>query len=185
MSFLSELWLPILVSAVLVFFASSISHMVLQLHRNDYARLPDEDRVLDAMRQSKVGRGTYMFPFCTSMKDMQSDEMMEKWKKGPVGMVTVMDNGPFRMGKALGLWFAHCILVSVFVAYFTSFTLGAAAGYMETFRVAGTAAVLGYSVGVIPASIWEGKSWLVSAKFIGEGIVYGLLTAGAFGWLAG
>ena len=185
MSFLTELWLPILLSAVFVFVASSVFHMVIQVHKGDYSQLPDEDRILAAMRDGRIARGTYMFPYCTSMKEMQNEELIAKWKRGPVGMMTVMDNGPFRMGKALGLWFGYCILVSIFAAYFTSFTLAPGAGYLETFRVAGTAAVLGYSVGVIPGSIWEGKSWLVSGKFMLEGLVYGLLTAGAFGWLAG
>jgi len=42
MAFLTALWLPILLSAVIVFVASSIMHMVLPYHRNDYGQLPDE-----------------------------------------------------------------------------------------------------------------------------------------------
>ena len=33
---LTTLWLPILLSAVIVFFASSIMHMVLSYHKSDY-----------------------------------------------------------------------------------------------------------------------------------------------------
>ena len=42
---ISALWLPILLSAVIVFVASSIIHMVLPVHRGDYRKLPEEDRV--------------------------------------------------------------------------------------------------------------------------------------------
>lgn len=41
---LSALWLPILLSAVIVFVASSIIHMAIPIHKNDYRQLPDEDK---------------------------------------------------------------------------------------------------------------------------------------------
>src|SRR5438128_6477115 len=81
---LSALWLPIVLSAVIVFVASSIMHMVLTYHRSNYGRLPDEDKVLDTLRAAGLQRGLYMFPFCT-MKEMKSPAAMEKYKRGPVG----------------------------------------------------------------------------------------------------
>ena len=54
---LTALWLPILLSAVVVFFASFIMHMVLAYHKSDYRKLPDEDRVTDAIRSAGVTRG--------------------------------------------------------------------------------------------------------------------------------
>jgi hypothetical protein len=53
---LTTLWLPILLSAVIVFFASFIMHIVLAYHKSDYRRLPDEDRVTDALRNAGVTR---------------------------------------------------------------------------------------------------------------------------------
>src|SRR5688500_4401764 len=50
MTELSALWLPMVVSAVFVFIASSITHMGPFWHRSDYPRLTNEDRVLDALR---------------------------------------------------------------------------------------------------------------------------------------
>ena len=47
---LSDLWLPILVSSVLVFLVSAIIHMVLKYHNKDFTRLPNEDAVRSAMR---------------------------------------------------------------------------------------------------------------------------------------
>lgn len=49
---LVALWLPILLSAVIVFFASFIMHMVLTYHKTDYRKLPDEERVTDALRSA-------------------------------------------------------------------------------------------------------------------------------------
>ena len=78
---LASLWLPILLSAVVVFFASSIMHMLLPYHRSDYRQLPDEDKILTALRSTTLTRGLYVFPFCTH-KDMKSPEVMEKFKQG-------------------------------------------------------------------------------------------------------
>jgi len=47
---LSALWLPILLSAVIIFVASSIMHMLLRYHASDYSQLPDEDNILSALR---------------------------------------------------------------------------------------------------------------------------------------
>ena len=49
---LASLWLPILVSAVFVFIASSLIHMVLQSHNKDYGMIPDEDGFLELLRRS-------------------------------------------------------------------------------------------------------------------------------------
>ena len=68
---LTALWIPILLSAVIVFVASSIIHMALPYHRSDYKRLPDEDKVMAALRSVGVTRGMYVFPHCTP-KEMQS-----------------------------------------------------------------------------------------------------------------
>ena len=38
-------------------------------------------------------------------------------------------------------------------------------------------------VPVISESIWKGQSWSTTLKFVFDGLVYGLLTAGVFGWL--
>src|SRR5437870_11707145 len=84
MGALTVLWIPILLSAVIVFVASSIIHMVLPYHRSDYKKLPDEDKVTAALRSAGVTRGMYVFPYCTH-KEMKSPEILEKQKQGPVG----------------------------------------------------------------------------------------------------
>ena len=95
---LLDLWLPILLSAVLVFLASYILHMVLPLHHDDYGKLPGEEKVRAAMRAEGVGVGNYAFPCPSGPKDMQSPEMLKKYKGGPVGFMTVLPSGPPAMG---------------------------------------------------------------------------------------
>ncbi len=74
---LAALWLPILLSAVIVFVASSIIHMVLPYHRSEYHQLPDEDNLLSTLRAAGLKRGFYNFPFCTH-KDMKSPRRARK-----------------------------------------------------------------------------------------------------------
>ena len=49
---LSALWLPIVLSAVIVFFASFVMHMLLTYHHSDYKKLPNEDNVLAGLRSA-------------------------------------------------------------------------------------------------------------------------------------
>jgi hypothetical protein len=179
---LTALWLPILLAAIIVFVASSIMHMLLPYHRSDYQKFPDEDKLLPALRAAGLKRGLYIFPFCTH-KEMKSPAMIEKYKQGPVGMMTVFPSGPPAMPKFLGMWFVYCLLIGFFVAYLTGHTVAPGARYLAVFRVAGTAAFLAYGVGHLVNSIWAGQPWSVTIKHVIDGLVYGLLTAGTFGWL--
>ena len=179
---LTDLWLPILLSAIIVFVASSVMHMLLAYHRSDYRQLPDEDKLLAALRPAGLKRGLYFFPFGTH-KEMKSPALIEKYKQGPVGMLTVLSSGPPAMPKFLGMWFGYCLIVGFFVAYLTGRTVAHGAPYLAVFRVAGTAAFLAYGLGHLSNAIWKGQTWGATLKEVIDGLVYGLLTAGTFGWL--
>jgi hypothetical protein len=180
---LMSLWLPIVVAAVLVFVVSSITHVVIPLHKNDYARLPGESKIMEAMRNEGVSRGDYMMPHCGDAKGAQSEEMKKKYAAGPTAFLTVFPPGPPTMGKSLILWFVYTLVVGFFVAYLASRTLTAGADYLQVFRISGTAAFLAYAAGQPVASIWKGQKWSTSLKFGLDGLLYSLVTAGAFGWL--
>ena len=57
-----ELWIPILLAAVLVFVASSIIHMFLGYHAGDLQEVPSEARVRKALREASIPRGTMPSP---------------------------------------------------------------------------------------------------------------------------
>ena len=177
------LWLPILLSAVIVFVASSIIHMALPVHKSDYRKLPDEEKMLDTMRASGVTPGReYRFPFC-SQKEMKTPEAIDKFKRGPVGLLVIMPNGAMSMGKFLGQWFIYCVVVSIFAAYLTGRTRMPGADYLEVFRVAGCTAFIGYALAQAQNSIWRGVTWGITLKHMLDGLIFGLLTGGTFGWL--
>lgn len=180
---LTALWLPILLSAVIVFVASSILHMLIPIHKSDYRKLPEEEKFLDNLRNAGVTPGReYRFPY-GSMKDMKTPEMQERFKRGPVGILTIMPNGVPAMGKYLAQWFLYCLVISIFAAYLTGRTRLPGTPYLEVFRVAGCSAFLAYSLAQIQNAIWRGATWGVTLKHVLDGFIYGLLTAGTFGWL--
>jgi len=182
MSLLAALWLPIVLSTVIVFFASSVIHMLLPYHRGDYKQLPEEDKVVPVMRTAGLTRGLYIFPYCTH-KEMKSPAMIEKYNQGPVGMMTVFPSGQPFMPKFLGLWFGYCLIISFFVAYLAAHTIPPGLGYLAVFRVVGTAAFLAYGLGNLSNGIWRGYPWSYVIKEVIDGLIYALLTAGTFGWL--
>jgi hypothetical protein len=178
------LWLPILVAAVIVFVASSIIHMAIPAwHKGDYQRLPNEDDVAAAMRKAGVTPGDYFLPYGGSMEAMKDPAFIKKMSDGPVVVMTAMQPGPPTMGRELFLWFLYCVVVSVFAAYVAGRALGPDAHYLAVFRFAGTVAFVGYSLALWQQSIWFKKAWSTTIKSTIDGLLYGLLTAGTFGWL--
>jgi hypothetical protein len=180
---LLSLWIPILLSAAVVFVASSIIHMVLPYHRSDFARLPDEDKAMEELRKLQIPPGDYLIPCAGSPKEMKNPAFIEKWNKGPVIIMTVLKSGPPSMGKNLTLWFVYCAVVGFLAAYVTSRALGPGVRYLAVFRFAGCTAFIGYTVGLWQNSIWYSRSWKTTLKSTFDGLIYALLTASVFGWL--
>ncbi len=173
----TSLWMPILLSAVLVFVASSILHMVLPFHRTDYRKVPAEDDVMDALRRFKIPPGDYMMPCSGGPEAMRDPAFREKMNKGPVAIVTVMNNGPMSMGSNLAQWFVYCVVVGVFAAYIAGHALAPGSTYRAIFRFAG------YALALWQNTIWYKRAWTTTLKSTIDGLIYGLLTAGTFGWL--
>jgi hypothetical protein len=178
-----SLLLPILLSAVFVFFLSFVIHMVLPHHRSDFKRLPSEDQVMDALRPFNIPPGSYIMPHAGSPEAMRKPEYQEKFKRGPVAFMTFAQPGVITMGKSLMQWFLYCLLISVFAAYLTGRVLGPGAPYLSVFRFAGTTAFCVYGLGLWQNSIWYRRAWSVTFKHTLDGLLYALMTAGTFGWL--
>jgi len=146
MTGLAALWLPILVSSVIVFVVSSAIHMALPWHKNDYPKVPNEDKVRDALRPLAIPPGDYMVPRPSSTQEMRSPEFAKKVKQGPNMILTVIPNGPWPMGKNLVLWFLYSAVVGLFAEYVAGRALPAGAAYLQVFRFAGVTAFVAYSV---------------------------------------
>jgi hypothetical protein len=175
------LWLPILLSAVLVFVASSIIHMALRWHSSDFKRFTAEDAVMDALRPFDLAPGDYVAPLPESMAHMSSAEFRAKQARGPRFTLTILTDTS--MGRNLVKWFLYSIVIALFAAYVASLTLPAGAPYMTVFRVTSTVAFASYALALWQNWIWYSRGVGYTVRTTIDGLVYALLTGGAFGWL--
>lgn len=179
----SALVLPSVLSAVLVFVASFLIHAVLKLHKSDYKKLSNEDEVRAAIRKGSPAPGMYIIPHCHEGKEMKSPEMLRKFEEGPNGVFFVRPAHKPEIGPFLGKWIVYVLVVSLICGYLARAVLHPGAGYLEIFRVVGTAAWLAYAWGSPADSIWGGKPWSSTIRGMFDGLLYACLTAGSFGWL--
>jgi hypothetical protein len=177
------LWLPILLSAIIVFFVSSIIHMASPWHKNDYPRVPKEDELRRALQPLAIPPGDYMIPRPASREDLKSPEFAEKVRQGPNMIVTFLPNGPWSMKANLIQWFLYTLVVSILAAYVAGRALPPGSPYLSAFRFVGVTAFIGYSVALWQMSIWYGRAWSTTMKATVDGLIYALCTAGIFGWL--
>ena len=92
-----SLWAPILLSAVLVFVASAVIHMVLPYHRSDFRKVPSEDAVMESLRRLGVPPGNYMFPHAGSPAGMKDPAFgprdLARWREAlPSARVVELDD---------------------------------------------------------------------------------------------
>ena len=179
---LTSLWLPILLSAIAVFFASFLVHMVLPFHRKDYGKVPAEDDVMAALRKFSIAPGHYFIPCATGPAEMKTPEYKKKAEQGPLVIMTVLGSNAYAMGRRLVQWFLFTVVVSLFAAYVASRTLPPGTTYITVFRIAGTVAFAGYALGLWPNSIWYSRKWSTTVLSTFDGLLYALLTAGMLGW---
>ena len=178
----AQLLLPALVSAVAVFFASSLIHMVLQLHKADYKKLPNEDEVRDVIRRGGAGPGQYILPHCSDPKQGCEPAMVKKYEEGPNGVLYVGPKGVVKLGPFLGKWFAYTLVLGVLAGYVAKIMLPAGTGFSKVFQVVGAAAWLAYSFQSPSDSIWKAKPWSITIRGFFDGLVYAALTGAIFAW---
>lgn len=180
---LTSLWLPILLSAVVVFVLSSIIHMFLPWHRSDFRKVPDEAAALEALGGLGIPPGDYLLPCAGSPDEMKTAEFKARIEKGPVVVMTVMSPGGMGMGGSLVKWFVYCLVVGVFAAYVAGRAVGPGGEYLAVFRFAGVTTFASYALALWQGTIWYKRAWTTTLKSNVDSLIYALFTAGVFGWL--
>lgn len=180
---LAQLWMPIVLSAVLVFVASSLIHMVFKWHNSDYRKLANEDEVRAAIRSSSPAPGQYVIPYCADPTEMQKADAQQKYKEGPVGFLMLRPAGAPSIGKPLALWFVLNLAIAFVAGYLASRLVPPGASFGAVARVVCTVTFLAYACGGLQGAIWMGKPWTSAVKEVLDGFIYGLASAAAFGWL--
>ena len=181
MEFLSDLWLPILLSAAAVWIVSAIVWMALPHHKNDFIGLPDEDAFMDLVHKSGIPPGNYVFPDFRKREAMKSEKVCKALEEGPIGHLSVWQP-PLTMGGKMIATFVVYLVANTFIAYLASIALHTTADFAKVFQVVGTAGVLTYAFSFIPNAIWFGSYRRTIVAGIVDGIVYGVITGLIFAW---
>jgi len=175
-------WLPILVSAVVLFFASAAIWMAFKWHDSDFRKADNEDAVRAALSGSAPG--VLMLPYCKDAEEFKDPDVQKKYIDGPQGYITIVPNGLPTMGGKFLRTIAYYIFVGALCAYFLVMTGSQDAEYLDIFRITCTVAWIAYGIAYIQDSIWFGRPWSITIKNLLDALIYGLLTGGVFGWLA-
>ncbi|MCC6284347.1 MAG: hypothetical protein IT439_03445 [Phycisphaerales bacterium] len=179
MDFLT-LWLPIVLTGVAVFVASSVIWMATPLHKKDYCAPPNEETMLAALREGNYAPGLYCLPWCAGA-NFKDPAFQEKLKRGPWAHLAIMA-GPPSFGRCLAQWFAFQVVLALLIAYAAAAAISFHAGtpYLKVFQVVGATAFIAHASGPVCESIWRGISWRSSAVKMIDAVVYTLITAGIF-----
>ena len=170
MEFLSLLWLPILISGVVLFIASSVAWTMMPHHKTDWKKTNNEDELMSAIGKFNMPAGSYMFPFMTHGEESKGEACMEKYVKGPRGLLILWDMPS--MGANMFFTFLYFLATATIIAYVSHAALGNGKEFMKVFQVVGTIGMLTYSCAGIPHAIWFKRRVITD---IMDGIVYGVL----------
>ena len=197
MDFLTHLWLPIVLSAVAVWFASALAWMAIHHHDKDRLPLPNEKEFMDFVESRKIPPGNYGFPDFQQCKGMTKDQKKAAYddmQKHPMGMLNVW--GPISMGGNMIWTFVVMLIVSTLIAYLAwaarphsmkvtvgGVSLGEGLTFGRIFQVVGTAGILAYCFASFPNDIWFQKSRRAMAMNFIDGVAFGLITGAVFAWL--
>lgn len=180
---ITALWLPILVSLVVVFIISSFIHMASPWHKSDFPKLANEDAVMDALRPLNLPPGDYMMPRPSSMAEMKTPEFIERVRRGPRVLMTVMRSGESGMGRSLLGWAIFILVVTLVAAHGASAVLPPAAPAHTIVHTIGLLTFAAYSFALWPLSIWYGRGWGITIKSTVDGLIYAIATTLIFIWL--
>jgi hypothetical protein len=202
MAFLTNLWLPILLSGVAVWFASALAWMAIGHHKKDRDPIPGgrEQELMDAITRLNLAPGNYGFPDFNQHDRLPRKERMEKLKalydRRPYGLLRVW--GEMNMGVNMLLTFLFYLFTSAVIAYLgwatlphgtTSTTIvgvGAnttgTATFAHVFQVIGTAGILAYCFASFPGDVWFQKKKRAMLMEAIDGVIFGLITAAIFAY---
>ncbi len=174
------LWLQVLLVTVATFAASAIFWTVMPWHKGEFKALPDEDAVRKALHAQGVTEGQWRIPFSENEADCRQPEFMERFVKGPVGIIQLEKPGPFSLGPRLLKTFALYLVAAFLTAYLLRHCFAPGTEYLIVFRVAGAFAFGLHAFGQAQDAIWFSKSWKRVGLQAMDSVIYAMLTAGIF-----
>jgi len=173
MEFLIDLWLPILIATIVLFFLSFFFWALLPHHFGDHKKLPDEDAFMDFLRSQNVPPGNYIYPCAQKASEQHSKENVEKYTTGPRGLLDVyeMPNMAVNLSKTI-LYFLVTVSTIAYITHVACPPASENLDFMRVFRISGTIAILTYATSNILHRVWFKKR--VWTEIV-DGIIYGLV----------
>jgi hypothetical protein len=169
MGFLA-LWLPILLTGIVLFFASFVAWTVLKHHESDFSKLPDEDQFMSTVRGMNLPAGSYMFPYMTHEQN-KDPAMIERYTAGPRGKLVVWDTP--NMGRNLAMTFVYFLVVAAITAYIAKAALPTeGVGFGKAFQVTSAIGILVYGSSGLLNAVWFPRRILMDVL---DGIAYGVI----------
>lgn len=170
--------LPIALAAIALFFASFLSWMVFQLHKNDWRKVDREADLMSAISAFNLREGNYLFPMAASNAEMQTPEFQAKYAAGPRGILNLMPKA--NMGVNLALTFLYFLAVSFVIGYLASIAFKPGTEFLHVFRFVATAAFTIFVAAIVQHAIWFRMR--ITGHVI-ESVAYALITAAIFAGL--
>lgn len=173
MEFFIDLWLPILIGTVVLFFLSFLFWAVLPHHFGDHKKLPDEDAFMDFLRSQNIPPGNYIYPCAAKASEQHSKENVEKYTAGPRGLLDLyeMPVMPVNMAKTI-LYFFVTVSTIGYITHVACPPASEGLDFMRVFRIAGTIAILTYATSNVLNRVWFKKR--VWTEIL-DGVIYGLV----------
>ena len=178
MEFLIDLWLPIILNGVVLFFASFICWMLLPHHFGDKKKLDKEDEVMELINNFGIPPGNYMYPYAASKQEQGSKEYAEKYTKGPRGCLDVWEMP--NMGLNMACTFVFFLITSAVIGYISHVACppDSNPGFLKVFRIAGTIGILTHASSGILNGIWfKRRLWTDIIDGVAYGLILGLIFA--------
>jgi hypothetical protein len=110
--------------------------------------------------------------------------MKQKYQEGPVGHVTLLPNAMPNMGKYLGQWFVWTLVVAVVAAYLAAKVFGLDHAHAcAAAKLVGAVSFIAHGFGTVSESIWSGRPWSQSVKYLLDAALYAVGSGYVFYWL--
>lgn len=173
MEFLIDLWLPIVVGSIVLFFCSFLAWAILPHHFLDHQQLPVEDELMDFLRDKQVPTGSYLFPYVGSGKEQGAKAYVDRYNQGPRGTIYLyaIPSMAANMIQTVAFYFVTVLTIG-YITHVACPPGVETTDFWRVFRIAGTIGVLTYASTGICNKIWfKRKIW---TEFV-DGIVFGLI----------
>ncbi len=181
MEFLVDLWLPILIGTVVLFFCSFLAWAILPHHFGDHRKAPHEDELMEFIRSKNIPPGNYIYPHAENSKTQKSKEYIDAYTNGPRGTLDVyeMPNMAVNMGQTI-LYFLVTVATIGYITHVACPPGADGTDFMKVFRMAGTIGILTYATSCVLHRVWFKKR--VWTEIL-DGAVYGLIIGLIFAFL--